>query len=322
MLLTAVPLKTLAQKLRSNDARALARGLTLCENDPVAAQELLDLLPVEVSPPIVIGITGAPGTGKSTLVRVLLREAVASFDKIAVLAVDPSSPLSGGALLGDRLRMMSSDMPADKVFIRSMAARGHLGGVSTGTALAIQLLGRCGYERIFVETVGVGQSEVEVMYLADIVTVLLVAGLGDGLQLAKSGLMEIADLYLVHKAARPGSDELEKELQMLIAESPHFQNPDARLPSILKCDSLQGSGVTEVWSWLTKAAIAAAQPAGRERRCARGQKLAHLTLLSRLHQEATGALDEMPYDCSLDVEKKLALLLDRIRARLKTSPSC
>lgn len=198
--MTAVSL----DQVRSGDLRALARAISLVE----AGQSLPGL--VEPSTPV-IGVTGPPGAGKSTLISAMIGVMRDKGETVAVLAVDPSSPITGGAMLGDRIRMQGH-IDDDGVFIRSMATRGSLGGVAPATQDALRLMGMAGFDRLVLETVGVGQSEVEVMNLADVVVVVVGPGWGDDIQADKAGVVEIADLFAVNKGDRPGADGVRRAL--------------------------------------------------------------------------------------------------------------
>jgi LAO/AO transport system kinase len=191
-----------------------------------------------------VGITGAPGSGKSTLTAALLRVVRARDERVAVLAVDPSSPYSGGAILGDRLRM--GDHALDKgVFVRSMASRGHLGGLAVATPEAVRVLGTAGYPWVLVETVGVGQVEVEVAGHTDTTVVVVNPGWGDAVQAAKAGLMEIADVFVINKADRPGADEARRDLERMLdmASLPE----GAWRPPVILATSTSGAGVEDMW---------------------------------------------------------------------------
>jgi LAO/AO transport system kinase len=200
---------------RSGSVRAIARLLTMVENggEPAAAvAESLSGAPREAQ---IVGVTGAPGAGKSTLTAALLHVLREAGERVAVLAVDPSSPFTGGALLGDRVRM--ADFATDaSVFIRSLSSRGHLGGLSAGTPAAVDLMSALGFGTVIVETVGVGQSETDVMHLADTVAVVLAPGMGDAVQAAKAGIMEIADVLVVNKADHEGARSTARELRAML----------------------------------------------------------------------------------------------------------
>lgn len=190
---------------RSGDRRALARAISTIEADPTC------YVAPESSDSVVVGVTGPPGVGKSTLVNSLIVALRADGRSVAVLAVDPSSPITGGALLGDRIRMQSHIDDGD-VFIRSMATRGHLGGLSLAAGAVVGLLANARFDYVFVETVGVGQSEVEVMGVVDVVVLVLAPGWGDQIQADKAGIVEVADIFVINKADQPGVDQLKRTL--------------------------------------------------------------------------------------------------------------
>jgi LAO/AO transport system kinase len=240
----------LIERLRSRDDRALARCLTLAENDPGAALGLLETLGPCARRAWVLGITGPPGVGKSTLIGQLIRRALSSELSVAVLAVDPSSPFSAGSLLADRLRMGVDALSSRGVFVRSLSNRGQSGGLSPGLPLAVRFLDHYGFDVVLVETVGIGQSEVSVMRVADYVAVVLVASLGDEVQAMKSGIMEIADLYVVNKSRIPGTDKLVGHLRSYLTEAPRFSETKARRPGVLLTDALHQDGVDALWQHL------------------------------------------------------------------------
>ncbi len=205
----------IASRVRNGDRRTLSRALTLIENQVPAGRELLHLLYTPDPPAHRIGITGPPGSGKSTLVNELTSKLRSREEEVGILAVDPSSPYSGGAILGDRIRMHSL-YGDDGVFIRSMASRGSLGGLASTTQEATELLEAAGYPWILVETVGVGQSEMEIVEIADTTILVLVPESGDAVQVMKAGLMEAGDVFVVNKYDREGGDRLVKEISLML----------------------------------------------------------------------------------------------------------
>src|SRR5262249_27634675 len=210
------PIDTWAQQVRSGEVRAISRAITAIENHAAESEVLLKELFPHTGVAYLSGITGAPGTGKSTLVDRLAAHYRKTEQKVGVIAVDPTSPYSGGAILGDRIRMQSHAGDAG-IFIRSMATRGFLGGLSRATAAAALVLDATGKKQIVIESVGVGQDEVDIVRLADCVLVVLVPGLGDDIQSMKAGLMEIADIFVLNKAEREGADRLEEQLHAMLS---------------------------------------------------------------------------------------------------------
>jgi LAO/AO transport system kinase len=205
-----------ADQIRAGDIRAISRAITAIENHEPQAESLLKLLFSSTGNAYLAGVTGAPGTGKSTLVDRLAAHYRSHGERVGIIAVDPSSPYSGGAILGDRIRMQGHAGDSD-VFIRSMATRGFLGGLARATAEVALVLDAAGKRRVLIETVGVGQDEVEIVRLADCVIVLLVPGMGDDIQNMKAGLMEIGDIFVLNKADREGIDRLEEQLHAMLS---------------------------------------------------------------------------------------------------------
>ena len=228
------------------DLRALARAATLVENRSATGTELLRSLFHRTAKGVIFGITGPPGAGKSTLVDQLTRALRRQGKRVGILAVDPTSPYSGGAILGDRIRML--DHYADTgVFIRSMASRGHLGGLASATMDLALLFQGAGIDVVLIETVGVGQDEVDIARVADVTAVVLVPGMGDDVQAMKAGIMEIADVYFLNKADLPGADRLEHELEGAFALS------DGAAPPVVRCIASAGEGIDEALAALEAA---------------------------------------------------------------------
>jgi LAO/AO transport system kinase len=233
----------LVGRARDGDARAVARLISLVEDESPLLREVMAALAPHAGHAQIVGITGSPGVGKSTSTSALVGELRRAGKRVGVLAVDPSSPFSGGALLGDRVRMQDHALDRE-VYIRSMASRGHLGGLAWTTPQALRVLDAAGCDVILIETVGVGQSEVEVAGLADTTLVLLAPGMGDGIQAAKAGILEIGDLYVVNKADRDGADTLRRELRSMLALADRPEG--AWRPPIVKTIASKGEGLDEV----------------------------------------------------------------------------
>ena len=240
---SAASVPGLVEKARTGDARAVARLISLVEDASPLLREVMAGLAPYTGNAQIVGITGSPGVGKSTSTSALVTALRASGKRVGVLAVDPSSPFSGGALLGDRIRMQEHATDPD-VYIRSMASRGHLGGLSWSTPQALRVLDAAGCDVVLVETVGVGQSEVEIAGLADTTLVLLAPGMGDGIQAAKAGILEIGDVYVVNKADRDGAEQVRRDLRNMIALAERSE--DAWRPPIALTVAQTGQGVDEV----------------------------------------------------------------------------
>ena len=240
----------LVEQARAGSPRALGRLITLVENAHPALREVMALLAPHTGRARVIGLTGSPGVGKSTSTSMLVRALRQRDLRVGVLAVDPSSPFSGGALLGDRIRLGEHALDPG-VFIRSMASRGHLGGLAWATPQALRVMDAAGCEVILVETVGVGQSEVEIAGLADTTMVLLAPGMGDGVQAAKAGILEIGDVFVVNKADRDGADATVRELRQMISLGDRTE-PGLWRPPVLKTVADRHEGGEEVVEALDK----------------------------------------------------------------------
>jgi LAO/AO transport system kinase len=255
----------LADRLLEGDVRALARAISMVEDRAEALPELLSAVRGRAGQAHVVGLTGPPGSGKSTLGDLIVEQWRALGRDVGVLAVDPSSPFSGGAILGDRVRMQRHALDRG-VYIRSMAARGHLGGLASAAREAIRLIDASGRRHCLLETVGVGQSELEVMLTADTVVVVTTPVAGDGVQLIKAGIMEIADIFVVNKADLPGSDRVVRELRRLVHES-NRKTPWE--PPVLTTIATGGEGVPELVSAIDRHLAWAAEDGELQRRRSR-----------------------------------------------------
>ena len=242
-------MQNIAERLLNGDRRALARMVTLIENEAPQARRYLAELHQHAGRAHIIGVTGPPGAGKSTLVTHLVRELRRRDRKIGVVAIDPTSPFTGGAILGDRIRMM--ELAGDpQVFIRSMASRGSLGGLSASTRDVVRAMDAAGYDPIIIETIGTGQAEVEVMRAAQTVLVVSAPGMGDEVQAIKAGILEIADIFVVSKADKPGADQTVAELAMLLSLDPNRRLHDKSTPywriPVLKTSAIKDQGISQL----------------------------------------------------------------------------
>ncbi|MEM7091392.1 MAG: methylmalonyl Co-A mutase-associated GTPase MeaB [Actinomycetota bacterium] len=247
-----LPIPDLFERALGGDRRALGRLITHIERDNEHSTPIAELAHPRSGQGHVIGITGAPGSGKSTLTGQLVKLLGEIGMRAAVLAVDPSSPLTGGAILGDRVRM--EDVAAPDTFIRSMATRGHQGGLALAVPGVVRVLNACGYDPVIIETVGVGQVEVDVAGTADTTVVVATPGMGDGVQANKAGLLELADLFVVNKADRPGANDVRRDLDLMLDLS-HATGQDQRTglrPEIIMTSALSGEGAPEMWEAIVR----------------------------------------------------------------------
>jgi len=281
-------------KARAGDARALARLISLVENAAPELRPVARALAPLSGQARVVGLTGAPGVGKSTLTAALVTAYRERGQRVAVLAVDPTSPFSGGALLGDRVRMQEHATDPD-VFIRSMATRGHLGGLSEAAPQALRVLDAAGFAVLLVETVGVGQAEVAVASLADTTLVTVAPGMGDAVQAAKAGILEVGDVFVVNKADKPGAQETVRDLRGMIAMARHGA-ADWK-PPIVTTVAVNGEGIGDLaakvdahWAWLDSSGQ------GGERRRARAREEITAIALAGLRRRVGG----LPGDSRLD----------------------
>ncbi len=235
------------ERLLSGDARALARAISLVENHTSESRQLLKALFPHSGKARIIGLTGAPGSGKSTLVDQLARQYRRDGKTLGIIAVDPTSPYTGGAILGDRIRMQDHHADAG-IYIRSMATRGSLGGLARSTADVATVLDAAGKNLILIETVGVGQDEVDIVRLADITIVILVPGMGDDVQTIKAGIMEIADIFVINKSDREGAERVEREIRAMQSLA---IRTDGWTPPVVKTVATEGKGVAEVTEAIT-----------------------------------------------------------------------
>jgi LAO/AO transport system kinase len=228
---------------RDGDPRALARLVSLVENSAAELRQVMKVIAPLAGGAHVVGLTGSPGVGKSTVTAALVRNYRSAGQRVGVLAVDPTSPFSGGALLGDRVRMQDHATD-DGVFIRSMASRGHLGGLAWATPQALRILDAAGFDVILIETVGVGQAEVEIAATADTTLVVVAPGLGDSIQAAKAGILEIADAFAVNKSDRPGAQEVVRDLRTMLAMARY--GPADWKPPIVSTAAATGDGIADL----------------------------------------------------------------------------
>ena len=293
-------MSALAEAILSGDPRGIARGISLVENDGDEGPALVRELFAHTGRAFLVGITGAPGAGKSTLVDGLVSRWRKTGSSVGVLAVDPTSPFSGGAMLGDRVRMQSHAHDSG-VFIRSMATRGHLGGLARATTDAALVLDAAGKDVVAIETVGVGQDEVEIARTADVSIVVLVPGMGDDVQALKAGVMEIADVFVVNKAERDGADRTVAEIESVLGL--HMYKDGEWRPPIVRTEATTGKGVDGVIDAIGQFRSDSSQVESRRRERAETQLRAILG--ARLMRQIDARMSGMA----------MGTLVDRVAAR-------
>jgi LAO/AO transport system kinase len=277
-----------AELVRAGDVRAISRAITAIENHQVEAEALLRLLFPQTGQAYLTGITGAPGTGKSTLVDRLAAYYRKQNENVGVIAVDPTSPYSGGAILGDRIRMQGH-AGDEGIFIRSMATRGFLGGLARATAEVALLLDAAGKQQVLIETVGVGQDEIDIVRLADCVLVVMVPGLGDDIQNMKAGLMEIGDIFVLNKADREGADRLEQQLDAMLSL---VMPRDGWHPPVVRTIASENKGIDVLAETVGKFRKHFAESGERQRKHVEHWKKRLIELLEgRLLERALGGKD-------------------------------
>ena len=310
----------LVERILQSDIRAVARGISLAEESSTRAGEMLRELYPHTGRATVLGLTGAPGSGKSSLVDRLTRLYRSRDKRVAVVAVDPSSAFSGGAILGDRVRMQQHATDPD-VFIRSMATRGFLGGLARASNDAIDLLDAAGFDPILVETVGVGQDEIDIVKTADVVSVVLVPGMGDDIQALKAGILEIADLFVINKADRDGADRVHADLDFMLSLAQHDTAPR---PEIFRTVAVANEGIREFDDGVTRflAGVGKRRHGQRRRDRARSRLQAVLgeQLLARVQQQvlpgkAFDELVERVADREIDPYTAVRSIVDRVEVR-------
>jgi len=288
-------MKELVEKIFKGNSAAIAKGISLVENNPNDGQTLMKEIFRHAGNSIIVGITGAPGTGKSTLIDQMIDTLVKDGKKIGVVAVDSSSPFTGGAILGDRIRMMRHSVHPD-VFIRSMATRGHLGGLAKTSGEALYILEAAGKDILLVETVGVGQDEIEVVKLADIIVVVLMPGSGDEIQIFKAGIMEIADVFVINKADFPDAEKTEHQINAMLDFG---KKGEATLP-VLKTVASEGQGIKPLLEAINRIVESRGKIARAERRKKRISFLLKEIISDKLFKEAMKSIQSVDFDEYVD----------------------
>jgi LAO/AO transport system kinase len=306
--ISAEAVAAVVERVRAGDARALARAISLVEDDAPGAVEVLSACFRYAGDALRIGVTGSPGAGKSTLVDRLARRYREREETVGVLAVDPTSPFTGGAILGDRIRMAERLSDAG-MYVRSMATRGALGGLAQTTADAVTVLEASGKQKVLIETVGVGQDEVDIVRLADVTIVVLVPGMGDDVQSIKAGIMEIADIFVINKADREGAERVEKEVRAMQSLAMKHSAEDEWVPPMVKTVATAGQGIEELVAaidrmheWLSEGGRLAA----RRRRYWRERivEMMRVALLREVHQHGFSPAEIEEYAAKVEQRRE------------------
>ncbi|MBN1225313.1 MAG: methylmalonyl Co-A mutase-associated GTPase MeaB [Candidatus Aminicenantes bacterium] len=304
----------LIEEILKGNPTAVARAISLVENNAPLTGEVMKAVFPHTGQAVVVGITGAPGTGKSTLVNRMIAQLPGK--KIGIVAVDPSSPYTGGAILGDRIRMMNHSVNPD-VFIRSMATRGHLGGLAKASGEALMILEAAGKDYLLLETVGVGQDEVEVMKLADVIVVVLNPGLGDEIQIFKAGIMEIADVFVLNKADSPDTDRTQSQIEALL----EMGGKQGLIPEVVKTVATEGRGIPMLIQAIEKITVGQNEAVRVKRKKRRLSWMLREIINARIYKEVMDHVRGLEFDEYVD---KLFLreidpytLADQIVRRLK-----
>ncbi len=316
----------LTRRLLAGDTRALARAISLIEDRLPAAREIMRTVYPRAGGATVIGVTGPPGAGKSTLVDALTAHLRGQDRRVGIIAVDPSSTFSGGAVLGDRVRMMRHSLD-EGVFIRSMATRGRFGGLASASIDAADLMDAAGFGTVILETVGVGQDEVDVVRVADIVLVVLVPGLGDDIQTIKAGIMEIPDIFVLNKADREGIERLHSDVKTLISLMEPGAGPEAR-PVIVRTVASRGEGIDSLMKTIEEVTARPAAAGSETRRLERSRERVLTLLRERVLEWAEGPSSGGAFDAivervaarALDPHAAAESLLDRFSMPQEDTP--
>ncbi|MVZ99853.1 methylmalonyl Co-A mutase-associated GTPase MeaB [Actinomadura sp. LD22] len=311
--LSRAAVQDLVDRFTAGDRRALARAISLIEREGTQAADVLAALRAVAGPqPRRVGLTGAPGAGKSTLLGAMIGAARRNDRTVGVLAIDPSSPFSGGALLGDRLRMHEHILDTG-VFIRSMGARGQLGGLAPGTAEIAWTLGAHGFDEVMIETVGTGQSELDLSFLADTTILVLNPHAGDDIQLEKAGVLEVADIYVVNKADLPGAKSLVRELHKMLA----IGTRTAWTPKVVSTVANRPDGsVDELWAAVAEhRRFLDEHPTGRAEDARRSREATAALVAARAHAWALAEYDQDPKLAGPGTERAPHVIAERLLAR-------